>query len=156
MQHARVGLRALGEAVFWGTVGGGAYGLLLWVGFNGFDEGEGLFYLVLISALIGLMVGLTVGAAGAVLAGGLSLWGASDWAGRVVAGVTSAIGVGWLLWFFMDNDDDVVDFIVEAQDLWLFVVGPAALALVVGAWRAPAVLRAGADRDVRVRAEATE
>jgi hypothetical protein len=147
MRHALIGLRAFGEAVFWGTVGGGAWGLLLGVSFGGLEEGEGFFYLVLISAAIGLMVGLLVGVVGAFVAAGLSLWGVSDRICRVVAGAVSGICVAGALWLFFGREDTVLGTWLEGPREWFFlVVGPGLAAVAMGAWRGPVVLRSAAPR----------
>lgn len=157
MRPLLVGLRALGEAILWGTAGAALYGLLLGIVFNGRDgEVDGWFSLALICGSIGLSIGVLTGMVGAVVAVVLALAGAGDRLARVVAGVTSALCVGVPLWVFMDEDGGVVDFIVEARDWWLFVIGPAGLALAIGAWRAPIVLRTGSQRAVSAPAPSTE
>jgi len=148
MRHALIGLRAFGEAVFWGTVGGGAWGLLLWVSFGWLRDGEGLFSLVLISAVIGLMVGLPVGVVGAFVAAGLSLCGVSDRICRVVAGAVSGLCVAGVCWltFGQEAEGLWVTWLQGPREWLLFVVGPGLAAVAMGAWRGPAVLRSDVPR----------
>lgn len=138
MRHALIGLRAFGEAVFWGTVGGGAWGLVM-----SLEQGALALNLSLLAAGFGLFVGAATGVVGAVIAGVMSATGAGDRAARLVAGVVSGVCVASTLWFFFSREaEGLWDTWLEGPREWLMlVVGPGVLAVGVGAWRGPAVLR---------------
>jgi hypothetical protein len=93
MRHVLIGLRAFGEAVFWGTV--------------------------------------------------MSAAGVGDRTCRIVAGVVSGICVSGTLWLFLGREvDEMLGTLLVGPREWLmYVVGPGLLAVAVGAWRGPAVLR---------------
>lgn len=140
MRHALIGLRAFGEAVFWGTVGGGVWGLFI---FLAMGSGSVALNLSLVSAAFGLAVGLITGVVGAVTAGVLSATGVSDRTCRVVAGVIAGICVAGTLWLFFSREvEGLWDTWLEGPREWLmFVVGPGIAAVAMGAWRGPAILR---------------
>ena len=104
--------------------------------------------LALLAAVFGLFVGLATGVVGAVTAGVLSATGVSDRAARVVAGVVSGICVAGTLWLFFSRPaEGLWDTWLEGPRDWLMlVVGPGLLAVAVGAWRGPAVLRSDVPR----------
>jgi hypothetical protein len=138
MRHALIGLRAFGEALFWGTLGGGAWGLVISV-----NQGAVALNLALIAATFGLLVGAVTGVVGAVTAGVMSASGVGDRTTRLVAGVVSGCCVAGTLWLFFGREVDEMwgTWLEGPRDWFLLVVGPGLLAVAVGAWRGPAVLR---------------
>lgn len=138
MRHALIGLRAFGEAVFWGTVGGGAWGLVI-----SLSQGALALNLSLLAAAFGLFVGTATGVVGAVTAGVMSVSGVGDRTTRLVAGTVSGLCVAGTLWLFFGREvDEMWGAWLEGPREWLmFVVGPGLLAVAVGAWRGPVVLR---------------
>ncbi len=138
MRHALIGLRAFGEALFWGTLGGGAWGLVI-----SLSQGAVALNLALLAAGFGLFVGLATGVVGAVTAGVMSASGVGDRTTRLVAGVVSGICVAGTLWLFFGREVDEMwgTWLEGPRDWFLLVVGPGLLAVAVGAWRGPAVLR---------------
>jgi hypothetical protein len=138
MRHVLIGLRAFGEAVFWGTAGGGAWGLVISLG-----QGTLALNLSLIAAVFGLFVGAVTGVVGAVTGGVMSAAGVGDRTCRIVAGVVSGICVAGTLWLFFGREvDEMLGTLLVGPREWLmYVVGPGLLAVAVGAWRGPAVLR---------------
>lgn len=137
MRHALIGLRAFGEALFWGTVGGGAWGLVISV-----PQGALALNLSLLAAGFGLFVGAATGVVGAVTAGVMSVFGAGDRTTRLVAGAVSGLCVAGTLWLFFSREaEGLWDTWLESPRDWLMlVVGPGLLAVAVGAWRGPVVL----------------
>ena len=143
MRHVLIGLRAFGEAVFWGTVGAGAWGLII-----SLSQGAVALNLALLAAGFGLFVGAATGVVGGVTAGVMSASGVGDRTTRLVAGVVSGVCVAGTLWLFFGREVDEMwgTWLEGPRDWWLLVVGPGLLAVAVGAWRGPAVLRSGVPR----------
>jgi hypothetical protein len=99
--------------------------------------------LALIAATFGLLVGAVTGVVGAVTAGVMSASGVGDRTTRLVAGVVSGCCVAGTLWLFFGREGDEMwgTWLEGPRDWFLLVVGPGLLAVAVGAWRGPAVLR---------------
>jgi hypothetical protein len=103
MRHVRVGLRALAEALRWGSCG-------------------------------------------AVVAGLLSRTDVEVRAARLVAGAVSGTLVVSTVWLLIGSgDDEVIDLLVTPRDWVELVVVPGLLAVAIGAWRAPRILRIGVE-----------
>ena len=153
MRHALVALRAFGEAVFWGCVGGMAYWLVVSTVTSGGIAG---FAVIGIPAVIGFTVGVATGAVGAVVAGLLSTTAVSNRTCRLVAGVVSGACVAGLCLLLFGHDDPTLGSWLQGPgDWWLFVVGPGLSAVAVGAWRGPAILRTQVPR-LAARVEAPD
>ena len=138
MRHVLIGLRAFGEAVFWGTVGGGAYGLVLAAG-----DGTAALNLAFIAAVFGLAAGVATGVVGAGSAALMSATEVSDRTCRIVAAAVSGICIVTFCWsVFSREAEGLWETWLENPQEWLtLVVGPGLAAVAMGAWRGPAILR---------------
>jgi hypothetical protein len=139
MSHALVSLRALVEALLWGSIGGAAYWLVISFASGGGPAG---IMLVGIPAVIGMMVGMVTGLVGAIVAGTLSMTDVSDRTCRVIAGLVSGTCVTGVCLLLFGHDDPTLGSWLDTPQTWLqLVVGPGLIAVAVGAWRGPAILR---------------
>ena len=143
MRHVLVGLRAAGEAVFWGVVGGTGYGLALFAVLTRLGHGiEPVFAFVYFGALFGLAVGVVTALIGGVAAGVLSASRAPAWVARAVGGAVAG-GIAALTCYYLSTDLYHLAGSDPTTDDWLvLVVVPAAVAAGLGVWRTPIILRA--------------
>jgi hypothetical protein len=144
MRHVRVGLRSLGEAVAWGAGGAVLYGLLLmFLAGPDAEDLESLPVVALFFGAFGLLVGVVTGLVGAVGAVLLSLADVTTTVARLVSGVVSGLLVATTVWwlFGRSDDDDLIQLLETPADWVQFVAVPGLLAVAIGVWRAPKVLR---------------
>lgn len=149
MRHVRVGLRALGEAVAWGAGGAALYGLLLmFLAGPDAEDLESLPVVALFFGTFGLVVGVVTGLVGAVGAVLLSLADVTTTVARLVSGVVSGLVVATTVWwlFGRSEEDDLIQLLETPADWVQFVAVPGLLAVAIGVWRAPKVLRRGQPR----------
>ena len=146
MRHVRVGLRALGEAVAWGAGGAALYGLLMmFLAGPEAQDLESLPVVALFFGTIGLLVGVVTGLVGAIGAVLLSLADVTTTVARLVSGVVSGLVVATTVWwlFGRSDDDDLIQLLETPADWVQLVAVPGLLAVAIGVWRAPKVLRSG-------------
>jgi len=146
MRHVRVGLRALGEAVAWGAGGAALYGLLMmFVAGPESEDLESLPVVALFFGTIGLLVGVVTGLVGAIGAVLLSLADVNTTVARLVSGVVSGLVVATTVWWLFGRSDDydLIQLLETPADWVQLVAVPGLLAVAIGVWRAPKVLRSG-------------
>jgi hypothetical protein len=146
MHHILVGLRAFAEAVFWGLVGGGAYGVILGVTLTQLRDGLDivLVFFVVAAVWFGLVSGVVTGVVGMIVAGAVSALGAAETpdgrlGARVVSAVVSGTCVTVTCWWLTDSSD-VLGSPSSSSDWVQVVVIPGLAAALVGAWRAGPIL----------------
>ena len=145
--HALVGVRAFGEAIFWGIVAGAVYVPIVAVTLILPDSADvrSLTTMVSIGFVLGLafggLAGVVAGVPYAIVVGGLSAVSrhevANAWVTRVLGGMAAAFGVAL---FCLATFDDPT-FGASTPSQYLVMVGlPALIAAVLLAWRAPIIL----------------
>lgn len=150
MRHVLVGVRAFGESLFWGAVGGAAYGLALGVVLTlfggGLDEVDAVFtFWVVAAGVFGFISGVVTGAVGMVIAATASVLDAADSAGgrlvvRMVSAVVSGACVAATCWWMWDRNELLGSPSTTGEWMQLVVL-PGVAAAAVGAWRAVPILR---------------
>jgi hypothetical protein len=149
MTHIWVGLRALGEAVAWGAGGAALYGILMMF-LTGPDaeDLDSLHVVALFFGTVGLLVGVVTGLVGAIGAVLLSLTDVTTTVARLVSGAVSGLVVATTVWwlFGRSDEDDLIQLLETPADWLQFVAVPGLLAVAIGAWRAPKILRIGLPR----------
>lgn len=146
MRHIWVGLRALGEALAWGACGAALYGMVTAFLFgSNVDDLQYLPTAALFFGTFGLLIGGVTGLVGAVGAALLSLLDVTSRVARLVSGLLSGVIVMMTVWwlFGRSDEDDLIQLLETPTDWVRFVVVPGLLAVTIGAWRAPRILRTG-------------